>query len=185
MPRLFAFLRAINVGGHTVTMDQLRRIFQAAGFKDAETFIASGNVVLSSKVIETGKLEQKIEKALEKALGYEVRTFLRTEGELEAISRYHPFTESARRAAQTLSVGFLSEVLSAANRKALAALKTPRDDFHTEGREIYWLCPDGVGGSLIPSGGVERTLKLRTTFRSVNTIVRLSEKYLSAKANKV
>jgi uncharacterized protein (DUF1697 family) len=185
MPRLFGFLRAINVGGHTVTMDQLRQIFQAAGLKDAETFIASGNVVFSSKVIETGKLEQKIEKALEKALGYEVRTFLRTEGELAAISRYRPFTESARRAAKTLSVGFLNEPLSAANRKALAALRTPKDDFHTQGREIYWLCPDGVGGSLIPNGGMERTLKLRTTFRSMTTVVRLSEKYLSSRAYKV
>lgn len=182
MARLFAFLRAINVGGHTVTMSRLRQIFQTAGMKDAETFIASGNVVFSSRVLETKKLEEKLEKALERALGYEVRTFLRTEGELAAIARYRPFTESARRAAKTLSVGFLNEPLSAAHRKSLAALQTPKDDLHTQGREIYWLCHDGMGGSLIPSGGLERALKLRTTFRNVNTVVRLSEKYLATKS---
>ena len=48
MPRFFAFLRAINVGGHNVTMEKLRGLFEASGFKDVETFIASGNVIFTS-----------------------------------------------------------------------------------------------------------------------------------------
>ena len=48
MPRHIAFLRAINVGGHTVTMDRLRQLFTGLGLKDVETFIASGNVIFSS-----------------------------------------------------------------------------------------------------------------------------------------
>ena len=44
MPKHFAFLRAINVGGHTVKMDHLRDIFESLGFSNVETFIASGNV---------------------------------------------------------------------------------------------------------------------------------------------
>ena len=44
--RYAAFLRAINVGGHVVKMDQLRRLFESLGFSDVETFIASGNVFL-------------------------------------------------------------------------------------------------------------------------------------------
>src|SRR5437879_835066 len=45
MNRYIAFLRAINVGGHTVKMDVLRRLFEDAGLFDVETFIASGNVI--------------------------------------------------------------------------------------------------------------------------------------------
>lgn len=45
MSRLFAFLRAINVGGRTVKMERLRREFEVFGFPGVETFIASGNVV--------------------------------------------------------------------------------------------------------------------------------------------
>jgi len=37
MTRYFAFLRAINVGGHIVKMDQLRRIFESLGFSSIET----------------------------------------------------------------------------------------------------------------------------------------------------
>ena len=36
--RYVAFLRAINVGGHVVKMDVLRRIFEALGLARVETF---------------------------------------------------------------------------------------------------------------------------------------------------
>ena len=47
--RYIVFLRAINVGGHVVTMAELKKIFVSMGFKSAETFIASGNVIIESK----------------------------------------------------------------------------------------------------------------------------------------
>jgi uncharacterized protein (DUF1697 family) len=39
MSKYIAFLRAINVGGHTVKMDALRQMFESLGFADVETFI--------------------------------------------------------------------------------------------------------------------------------------------------
>jgi hypothetical protein len=81
MPRHIAFLRAINVGGHTVKMDQLRTLFEELGLKDVETFIASGNVIFRSPA-KSASLESKIERHLHRALGYEVDTFIRTDGEV-------------------------------------------------------------------------------------------------------
>ena len=78
MARLFAFLRAINVGGHTVTMDKLRRTFEELGLFDVETFIASGNVMFNSPGTSLSGLERKIAARLEESLGYEVVTFIRT-----------------------------------------------------------------------------------------------------------
>lgn len=48
MPKYIAFLRTINVGGHTVKMDNFRRLFAALGFAYVETFIASGNVIFDT-----------------------------------------------------------------------------------------------------------------------------------------
>jgi uncharacterized protein (DUF1697 family) len=45
MNKHIAFLRAINVGGHTVKMDTLRQLFESLGFTNVETFLASGNVI--------------------------------------------------------------------------------------------------------------------------------------------
>ncbi len=79
MSRCIAFLRAINVGGHTVKMDDLRRLFESLGFTRGETFIASGNVVFETTSKNTTALERKIEKKLRDALGYEVATFIMTD----------------------------------------------------------------------------------------------------------
>ena len=68
MPRLVAFLRAINVGGHIVKMDQLRKLFAELGFANVETFIARGNVLFDSSSKSGPALEKKIEKHLKAAL---------------------------------------------------------------------------------------------------------------------
>ncbi|MCC6187963.1 MAG: DUF1697 domain-containing protein [Anaerolineales bacterium] len=46
--RHVAFLRAINVGGHVVKMDMLRRLFTRMGSARVETYFASGNVVFEA-----------------------------------------------------------------------------------------------------------------------------------------
>ncbi len=61
MPRHIAFLRGINVGGHRVKMDELRRLFGELSFSDVSTFIASGNVVFESPDEDRAGLEREIE----------------------------------------------------------------------------------------------------------------------------
>jgi uncharacterized protein (DUF1697 family) len=177
MPRLVAFLRAINVGGHTVTMKKLGGIFSALGFTDVETFIASGNVVFSSRSTGIKALEQKIERRLQQALKYEVTTFIRTGVEVAAIAGYRPFTEAERRDAHTLSVGFVAEPLAAPSVEALMALRTRTDDFHAHGREVYWLRKTRMSESAVSGPTLEKALKARVTIRNVNTVMRLTAKY--------
>ena len=46
MIRYVAWLRAINVAGQKlIKMEELARIFAAAGFRNARTYIQSGNVI--------------------------------------------------------------------------------------------------------------------------------------------
>jgi uncharacterized protein (DUF1697 family) len=177
MPRLFAFLRAINVGGHTVTMEDLRGFFEALGCKGVETFIASGNVIFESRSRDLGTLQRKIEDRLRKSLGYEVHTFIRTESEIAAIARYKPFEESQLHSAGALNIAFLATPLAAQSRKALMALRTENDDFHVHGREVYWLCKKKQSESNFSNALFEKTLEIKTTFRGANTVAKLAAKY--------
>ena len=177
MPRLVAFLRAINVGGHTVTMADLRRLFAELDFDDVETFIASGNVIFSSGARKTSLVERKIEGHLAEALGYEVKTFVRTVREVAEVAAYVPFTPSRIASARAFSVGFLAEPLDGAATKSLMTLRTDIDDFHTRGRELYWLCTKGQGESQFSNAVFEKTLRARVTFRGMNTVTRLAAKY--------
>src|SRR4051794_20496358 len=91
MPRYITLLRAINVGGHNVKMDYLRKLFEEMGFSSVETFIASGNVIFVSPEADTRALEKKIEGHLRNALGYEVATFIRSASEIAEVASYEPF----------------------------------------------------------------------------------------------
>jgi uncharacterized protein (DUF1697 family) len=177
MSKYIAFLRAINVGGHTVKMDALHQMFESLGFANVETFIASGNVIFETKTGNAKALEKKIESYLKESLGYEVATFIRIDAEVAEIAKYKPFPQSQLDAATALNIGFLAEPLDDAGQKKLMSLKTDIDDFHVHGREIYWLCKKKQSESKVSNVAIEKALGVKTTLRGVNTVKKLAEKY--------
>ena len=179
MSRYIAFLRAINVGGHTVKMDHLRQLLVSLGFSGVETFIASGNVVFEATTQEPKALETLIGDALREALGFEVATFIRTEAELAAIASYQPFAQSALDSAEALNIAFLADAAGDESQQKLAALHTEIDDFHVHGREIYWLCCKKQSESTFSNAVLEKTLGMKSTLRGVNTVKKMAAKYSS------
>ena len=177
MARYIAFLRAINVGGHTVKMDALARLFESAGLADVETFIASGNVIFSARAANVPTLERRIEAALGKALGYEVATFIRTPDELAAVAAREPFARARLDAAGAFVVGFLGAPLDPTARGRLMALCTDADDFHVDPREIYWLSRGRQSESTFSNAVFEKVVGSKTTFRSITTIRKMAAKF--------
>jgi uncharacterized protein (DUF1697 family) len=179
MPKYVAFLRAINVGGHTVKMDYLRNLFVELGFANVETFIASGNVIFDSRSKNTTRLEQTLEKFLREKLGYEVRTFVRAASELAALAEYQPFNQADLEADDhTLYIGFLETKPTAETTARLLKLSTDSDDFHLNERELFWLCGRlKFSESIVSGGSLEKTLGMKTTLRNSNTIKRIAAKY--------
>ena len=179
MPKYIAFLRAINVGGHTVKMDRLSQLFESLSFSNVETFIASGNAVFETATKNSNALERKIEQTLRQALGYEVATFIRTVSEAAEIAEYKPFTESEMKAATALNIAFLTEPLDAKSKQKVLALKTDIDTFHVHGREVYWLCRKKQSESTFSNAVLEKTLGKSSTIRGVNTAKKIAEKYFN------
>src|SRR6185295_19714568 len=140
MPKYIAFLRAINVGGHIVKMDQLRASFEELGFSKVETFIASGNVIFETKSKNTATLERKIEALLAKQLGYAVITFVRSTSDVVAVAEYQPFPEAELKAeGNQLHIGFLPSEPTVEAKKKLLAFGDKVNDFRFHDREVYWL----------------------------------------------
>jgi uncharacterized protein (DUF1697 family) len=180
MPRYIAFLRAINVGGHTVKMDRLRELFAEMGFAGVETFIASGNVIFDASTKDTNGLERKIEEGLQSALGYRVDTFIRSPAELATVSAYWPFAESERDAPHTLFIAFLGAPPRKAAIDKLQTHATAVDAFHIDGREVYWLRRDAVGESKFAGGVLEKALGQPATVRNRRTVEKLARRYAKA-----
>jgi len=177
MSRYFAFLRAINVGGHTVQMKQLQRLFESLGFANVETFLASGNVIFETSLKDAKALAGKIEKKLAEALGYEVATFIRTEAELAEIAKHQPFPKAEFESAAAFNIAFLAEALDDGSRRKLMALRTDIDSFHIRGREVYWLCRRKQSESTFSNAVLEKTTGKRSTLRGANTVVKLAARY--------
>ena len=178
MPRYFAFLRGINVGGHRVKMDRLRELIEALGFAQVETFIASGNVIFSSPSGDVDAMEERIAGHLHEALGYEVTTHIRSQSELDSIAAFEPREPAPTD--QSVYVIFMREAADVDFRQSLDDLSTDTDRFEFAGREVYWLIRGKLSES--PLFGMELTKAAGggpTTMRNMTTMGRLVAKYPS------
>ena len=173
--RHVAFLRAVNVGGRTVKMDRLKASFDALDLASVTTFIASGNVVFDSRR-GAGALEPAIEARLERDFGFTVTTMIRSIDELRAIQAYvaaevWPLSDAG------LHVGLLKAAPVPAAAAAAAGLSNDIDQLRVHGRELYWFAGRGVGQTTVSAARLEKLLATRVTFRNVNTIDRIVQKF--------
>jgi uncharacterized protein (DUF1697 family) len=178
LSKYIAFLKAINVGGHTVKMDYLKKLFEKMGFLNVETFIASGNVCFESKIKAQNSIKQKIAQELEKELGYNVATFIRTTDDLKEISDYKPFKKSDLSNEQnSLYIGFLDNQPGKDSQKKILALSDQANEFHFSNKELYWLCRKNFSDSGITGKTLEKALGMEMTVRNSTTIIKMVIKF--------
>lgn len=136
MAKFAAFLRGINLGGRRVTNERFVQCFAEMGLEDANVFRASGNVVFDAPPRATAAaLTKKVEAGLEKALGYDVQTFLRSADEMKAIAAFEPFGNRPGK----LQVMLFTAAPAKQARDAVLELATDDDLLAFEARELYWL----------------------------------------------
>ena len=148
------------------------------GFTNAETFIASGNVIFETKSKNVGSIKNKIETELEKSFGYKVAAFIRTTKELKEIAGYKPFNESDLNSGQnSLYIGFLDNQPDKDSQKKMLALSDNVNEFHFNNNELYWLCRKNFSDSGITGKSLEKTLAIETTIRNATTIRKMVAKF--------
>jgi uncharacterized protein (DUF1697 family) len=178
MQRYVAFLRGMNLGKRRLPMGQLKALFEELGFYDVATFIASGNVIFSTGTKDSGRLEARIAKHLEAALGYDVDTFVRSAAEVAAVGEFDLFDGHVR-SGGAVNVGFFHEPLEPATARKLAAVRTESDQFRVIGREYYWYSRVGVAKSEVWKLPEVKSLKLpASTVRNMNTVRKIVAKHI-------
>ena len=89
MPRYAAFLRGVMPTN--ARMPQLKAAFEAAGFTDVKTLLASGNVVFSAPAAPVAALERRAEKAMHEQMGKAFLTIVRPVNGLRKILASDPY----------------------------------------------------------------------------------------------
>jgi len=176
MATYIAFLRAINVGGRFVKMDDLRAGLSHKGLGDVESHIQSGNVRFTSSLRSAAKVEIAIEMALEELCGFTVRTIVRTPAQLGALASYGadlaaPLEGDVRRYVAFLKEDPDDELLAMMNGWDVAGERA-----HVNGREVYlWLAHPSHEAKLT-NARIERRGVVATT-RDWKVVAALGEKW--------
>jgi uncharacterized protein (DUF1697 family) len=164
MGSFVALLRAVNVGGTgKLPMSDLKAMCEELGFDAVRTFIASGNVVFTSR-----KSEAAVKSALEKRLatyaGKPVGVLVRSAAEMAQVAADNPFPTAAPN--RTMAV-FLDRAPPA---DTLAHVRGQKDEQIKLGRrEIYVHYGEGMAKSklVIPAARFG-------TARNMNTVATLA-----------
>jgi uncharacterized protein (DUF1697 family) len=159
-----ALLRAVNVGGRQLKMDDLKRIAAELGFKSPRTFIASGNLLFSSGQSEAAA-KRDLEAALTKHMGRPVEVMVRTAREMVAAAEGNPFADQP---GNRVAAIFFDERPTS---EAIDSAKNIADERLALGtREIYVHFPSGQGRSKLKLG-----TRAVGTARNMNTVAKLAE----------
>jgi uncharacterized protein (DUF1697 family) len=164
MGAFVALLRAVNVGGTgKLPMSDLKDICEELGFGAIRTYIASGNVVFTSRKSEAA-IKSALEKRLEAYASKPVGVLVRSAAEIAQISADNPFPKAAPN--RTMAV-FLDR---APPSDTLAGIRGRRDEQIELGRrEIYIHYGEGMAKSklVIPAAKTG-------TARNMNTVATLA-----------
>jgi uncharacterized protein (DUF1697 family) len=180
MDRYVAFLRGMNLGRRRIKNDELSACFEAMGFANVRTFLASGNVILDTEKTSSARLEAVIESRLGDSLGYAVPTFIRTAQEIVSIVEHVPFTTSElTKSKGKAQVAFVANTPGATARTAALKLSTAADRLAILGRELYWLPQGGLSDSELDTSLLRKILGTMTV-RTRPTVERIAGRYLAS-----
>jgi uncharacterized protein (DUF1697 family) len=165
MTAYIALLRAVNVGGTgKLPMAELKAMCEAEGFERVKTYIASGNVVFTSRLKEKA-VKAALEARLADYAGKPVGVMVRTVAEMSAVEAASPFKAAPGNRVVAI---FLDE---APAKNALADVKhQATEELRLGKREIYVRYDEGMASSklVIPAAKAG-------TARNMNTVAKLAE----------
>lgn len=174
MERTVLLLRGINVGvSNRVSMPELRKRLAAAGCESAQTYLQSGNVVVTADT-SAGELQARLEQILREDFKADVPVLARTRDELAAVVSANPLI-SVVTDPKRYQVTFLSEALEPEQLDWIGARVGPDEQFTALGRELYGWHPGGVHTSKLAAAmGAKSALgERRATARNWTTVTTL------------
>lgn len=165
MKRMVALLRGVNIGGTgKLPMAELVAMCVDAGFENVRTYIASGNVVFSSR-ISAQRAQKALEDRLLRYAGKPVRVFIRDAAAMQRILDGNPFAD--RDPKYTAAIFLDAKPPPDALQHATGV---NGEEMRLGEREIYVYYGQGMGRSKLKIPAAKAS-----TARNMNTVVKLCE----------
>lgn len=170
--KFVALLRGVNVGGHKVSMAELKNLVEKEGFAEVSTLLQSGNVILEAE-ISAVKIKQKLEAAIGKKFGYLAIIFVYPVNDIAKTVDSYPFDTN-----ETQHQHYVV-FLTSASPSELMALPRDKDlEALSEGKGVlYWKVKKGYSVDSAFSKQLSKAkYKSQNTVRNINTLRKIIAK---------
>lgn len=168
-----ALLRGINVGGKTIKMHDLCSVFESLGFENIKTLLSSGNVIFSSKELDSKILTHQIEQALEKTFGLAISITIRPTDYIKELVNSNPFKTITITPDVRLYVTFLKENTK---KSIVIPYESPQKDFRilSMTSDELFIVLTGNGKTTDAMDFLEKKFGNTITTRNWNTVKKIS-----------
>ena len=174
MARHVVLLRGINIGPRNrIAMPALREALADVGFEDVQTYVQSGNVVLTSGA-KPETVRRKVEQLITDRFGFEIAVVVRTAADLTRIAKANPLKQVATNP-KRYQVTFLESKLPAETVRELEELAAHGEQVVARGREVYAWTPDGIARSKLWAKLAGTSLGVTATSRNWTTVEALRQ----------
>jgi len=174
MERWVAWLRGVNVGKagagrKAVPMAELRALAAELGWRGAQTYIQSGNLVFAAEG-EAAALAATLERAIAARWGFDVPVVVSGLADLSALLDACPFPEAAATRPQLVHVGFSGAELPDGAVEVLEPYCVGGERVAVDGAALWVDFLGGVGRSKLTPAVLERAAGVPVTSRNLKTL---------------
>jgi uncharacterized protein (DUF1697 family) len=167
------FLRGINVGGINIKMADLREALKTAGFPDARTLLASGNVVLTSN-LDAAAVKRECEKCLRDTFGYDAWVVVLDAARVAGLVNACPYPDDDKSTHTYITLSSDTAMLD--ELEAAGAALQGAEQKRLGPEALAWLAP--AGGTLdSPFSKItaKTRFKASTTTRNLRTLIKVRD----------
>ena len=154
-------------------MPELREALEEVGYEDVQTYLQSGNVLLSSTA-KPASVARKCERQIAAKFDLDIAVVVRTGAELAKVVQRNPLGKIANDP-KRYQVSFLERELDAELLAQLQELAVAPERLVAIGRELYAWHPRGVARSKLWARLADRRLGVAATARNWTTVTKLLE----------
>lgn len=171
MNNYIVLLRAVNVSGkNIIKMSELKNVLISDGFLNVQTYIQSGNVILSSEK-KSNEVSSQIKSLLLEKFSLNIEVFVLNETQIKDALEHNPFNSNLP--GNRVFITFLSDNVLQSNLDEFNKLKLSPEEYKILNNIFYFYLPDGMAKSKLNNNFIENKLKIIATGRNINTLNKL------------
>lgn len=175
MKTFIALLRGINVGGHnTIPMADLRVLCAKIGWSNVQTYIQSGNIILSASG-KPAALEAQLQRAIERHFGLSIPVIVRAAADWSTYIKTNPFLDICKKEAKLVMLCLSQSSPNADATKNLRERGANGEQVIQVGDALWIYFAGGVARSRLSPSLLDRSVGSPVTARNWLTVLKLNE----------